>query len=510
MAENKNKDPLENTLIPDEMLFDPPMGLPAWAAELDIAEEDAQIEVVDSLLQFHSSDLDNKKAATEELIPNCSAETKEQIVGFSDKQEDIEIPKESLEEYILKTEESIFESPIGEPEFLREPVSFEENISLYSDNESNEKNVEAPKELLEEYSSVEQEYPSIEVESDFFDIPTEEPDFFQTSSTVEEESSQKTVLPIEDAKIPEENVFETPNQEPWFFQESSVAQKEYHQNVILPFAQTREEENAFEAPIGEPGFFQESMKNHPDLQNLNTTNSAEIIPFTQPIEVKEDEETNLSAQKEVLAQDSQTLSQNILDTEIAALEIISTSEGRIGALESVIANIDKDINYLDFDVDSQSLSPSLEVKRYLSFFLDGTNYAIDAHNVLEMNKVPKITFVPNVMEWVAGVTNLRGDILAVIDMRSFLGLAPLERRKISRLLVVRNNNSSVMTGIIVDEVKGLREVPVSKIATLPDFYLEEKLKPFFKGVYKSQHEMLALLDMELFLTSPELRQFELI
>ncbi len=473
MAENKDKDPLENTFSSDEMLFEAPVGLPTWASELEAPiEENLQSQFISSLPQPHLPDLDNTEIAIKtEASDEVETREEQDIEIYTDQQENIEVAE--LEEYNLKAEEAnVFETPIGEPEFFQEPVNIEQDTNSYSNSQES---IELTNKPLEQYQSIETE----------------------------------------------SSIVETPIGQAEFFHEPSVVKQDYYQEIVSLIKQTTPvEENVFETPIGEPEFFQEPMESSYELQDLSDNDSitsenqttieesplAEITAFTPSIEA------NLLEQEETVTQDSQTLSQDILDAEIASLKLDMASREKVGPLESLVANIDKDISYLDFDIETQAAlaDSALEVKRYLSFFLAGTNYAIAAHNVIEMNKVPRITFVPNVTEWISGVTNLRGDILAVIDMRSFLGLATLERHNSSKLLVLRNNNTSLTTGIIVDEVKGLREVPVSKITTLPDFYLEEKLKSFFKGVYKSEQEMLVLLDIELFLTSPELRQFELI
>ncbi len=60
--------------------------------------------------------------------------------------------------------------------------------------------------------------------------------------------------------------------------------------------------------------------------------------------------------------------------------------------------------------------------RYVLLSIASAHYAVREAFVTELERVPKITPVPHVPAWVRGVTNLRGDILSVIDMRTFLGL----------------------------------------------------------------------------------------
>lgn len=49
-------------------------------------------------------------------------------------------------------------------------------------------------------------------------------------------------------------------------------------------------------------------------------------------------------------------------------------------------------------------------------------YGLDARYIGRIRPVERITPVPRVPDWVAGVTNLRGHVLSVIDLRTLFGL----------------------------------------------------------------------------------------
>ena len=53
-------------------------------------------------------------------------------------------------------------------------------------------------------------------------------------------------------------------------------------------------------------------------------------------------------------------------------------------------------------------------------------YGLDAQHVCDIRPAEHITRVPRVPDWVAGVVNLRGRILSVLDLRCFFGLAQAE------------------------------------------------------------------------------------
>ena len=89
--------------------------------------------------------------------------------------------------------------------------------------------------------------------------------------------------------------------------------------------------------------------------------------------------------------------------------------------------------------------------RYVLLSIASAHYAVREAFVTELERVPKITLVPHVPAWVRGVTNLRGDILSVIDMRTFLGLDSSPSHS-ARMLVVRLLHEEFATGLLVDGV----------------------------------------------------------
>ncbi|MDR0639691.1 MAG: chemotaxis protein CheW [Spirochaetaceae bacterium] len=64
--------------------------------------------------------------------------------------------------------------------------------------------------------------------------------------------------------------------------------------------------------------------------------------------------------------------------------------------------------------------------KMVTFCLGGKDYGVDIMNVKEIARADKFTFVPNAPSFVRGVYNLRGDIIPIIDLRTFFHL-PLSR-----------------------------------------------------------------------------------
>jgi chemotaxis signal transduction protein len=140
----------------------------------------------------------------------------------------------------------------------------------------------------------------------------------------------------------------------------------------------------------------------------------------------------------------------------------------------------------------------------LAFSLAGVKFGIPIHQVVELDKLPRITPVPHVPDWVLGVTNLRGEILPVLDLRMLLGMAhgePLER---GRILVIRLGED-LTSALLVDEVGGIARYVKDRL-TPPGPEEPEKVTPLLDGVYSSGELRLKILNMDRLMESAELRQ----
>jgi purine-binding chemotaxis protein CheW len=183
-----------------------------------------------------------------------------------------------------------------------------------------------------------------------------------------------------------------------------------------------------------------------------------------------------------------------------------------GTLDALITTIDDAVCQVD---DQGTPSPAHleaggradQVGRYVLFTLAGSCYAVSVPHVLEIGKIPPVTPVPNVPTWVRGIVNVRGDILSVIDVRTFLGCAEGHQEEEHRMLVVKTRGDEIMTSLVVDQVMGI--VPLSTphvdASTVPT---PGNAAPYLNGVYEYENQVVAVFDLERFLLSPEVRQFE--
>lgn len=143
---------------------------------------------------------------------------------------------------------------------------------------------------------------------------------------------------------------------------------------------------------------------------------------------------------------------------------------------------------------------------YVIFTSAGSSYAVLETSVTEVSRIPKLTLVPRVPDWLRGVTSLRGEVLSVVDLRVFLGLEPTSLHT-GRLLVVRLTDEEFSLGILVDTVDQIASVARDDVRP-PAAPLEGALAPYLAGVARVGERLVAALDLDAMLRSADIRQFD--
>ncbi len=101
--------------------------------------------------------------------------------------------------------------------------------------------------------------------------------------------------------------------------------------------------------------------------------------------------------------------------------------------------------------------------------LGRSRYAVPMRAIAEVGHPPRVTRVPGLPDWLAGVVNWRGRILAVLDLRGVLGGDGDEPGVSARLVVLIRDGVTV--GLLADAVSGTRTLPDDlepPLSTLPD------------------------------------------
>lgn len=141
-----------------------------------------------------------------------------------------------------------------------------------------------------------------------------------------------------------------------------------------------------------------------------------------------------------------------------------------------------------------------DLKSVLVFRLAGERYGISAPLVREVLRIPRIVRVPMLPMSILGIINLRGEIVAVSDLRPFLGLPSGEFSEKGRLVVTRTG--AVVTALAVEEVEGLRSVASADIEPLTQG-LAGLPREAVEGQVHAGEELLVLLRLDYILGQPQ-------
>jgi purine-binding chemotaxis protein CheW len=134
------------------------------------------------------------------------------------------------------------------------------------------------------------------------------------------------------------------------------------------------------------------------------------------------------------------------------------------------------------------------------FELGSEFFGADIAKVESIIKLQPITQLPHAPSFVEGVTNLRGKVLPVINLRKRFGLPAREIDKNSRIIVVSVDQIEV--GMIVDEVSEVVTVPEGVVEAAPAIATSVD-SSFIKGIAKLDQRLVILLDLSRILVADE-------
>ncbi len=164
------------------------------------------------------------------------------------------------------------------------------------------------------------------------------------------------------------------------------------------------------------------------------------------------------------------------------------------ALANLIATVDTEV---------EAAGPRAgRFDRFVLFSLGAARYAVPITQVMEVASLPALTPVPHTPDWLLGVTNLRGEILSVIDLGRFFSAASSAGTG-GRMLVVRGNHDEPFTGLVVDAVLGQTSLVAGSFVQ-PAAPITDPVMRFLEGVAEARGEAVGVLDLNRVVAAAEL------
>ena len=131
--------------------------------------------------------------------------------------------------------------------------------------------------------------------------------------------------------------------------------------------------------------------------------------------------------------------------------------------------------------------------QYVTFTLGGALYGVDVTRVQEALRAHTRTRVPLAPIDVAGLVNLRGQVVLTIDLRPRLGVPPLGPDAEPMMVVVQVDGEPV--SLLVDEIGDVVDVGPELFEPPPDT-LDVALRTLITGAYKLESAILLILDVD--------------
>ena len=149
----------------------------------------------------------------------------------------------------------------------------------------------------------------------------------------------------------------------------------------------------------------------------------------------------------------------------------------------------------------EEVKRKVEQERQLVIFsLYGEEFGLEITKVREIVKPREITRLPNVIDFVEGVTNLRGEVIPIIDLKKRFGVQATEMTDDSRIIIV--DISSNRVGLVVDDVTEVLRIAENDIDPPPRTVAGLKAE-YIQGIGKMGERLLILLDVDKILSSEE-------
>lgn len=149
--------------------------------------------------------------------------------------------------------------------------------------------------------------------------------------------------------------------------------------------------------------------------------------------------------------------------------------------------------------------------QYLFFILDNEKFALKTQDIQEIVDLVKITRVPSANKCIKGITNIRGELIPVLDPKIRFNKGEISVGKRTSLIIINTINSEnqkkVPIAVLVDVVIEVEEINEDDLLLSPVFgtVVEEK---YIQNIIRYKDEYISLLNIDNFLDIRELSSVE--
>jgi purine-binding chemotaxis protein CheW len=129
---------------------------------------------------------------------------------------------------------------------------------------------------------------------------------------------------------------------------------------------------------------------------------------------------------------------------------------------------------------------------HVAFRVGNADYVVSANDVLHLETFTEATHVPGAPSFVAGLVQVRGKLVPVIDMRTRFGLERAERSLDNRVIVVKVG--SRVAGLLVDSAREVMRLDEATFEPPPEL-VDSQASGFVKAVATQAKRLLLVVDV---------------
>jgi len=145
-----------------------------------------------------------------------------------------------------------------------------------------------------------------------------------------------------------------------------------------------------------------------------------------------------------------------------------------------------------------------EERQILVFKVANEELGLDISCVHEVLRPPEIYPLFKTPDFIEGVINLRGHIIALIDLKKRLHAKQIKDEPNKRIIICRINKSIV--GLTVNSLKEIIALPTEDIKPIPEVVSMQMEADIISGIAKVGERIIPILDLEHIVTKKELTE----
>ena len=137
------------------------------------------------------------------------------------------------------------------------------------------------------------------------------------------------------------------------------------------------------------------------------------------------------------------------------------------------------------------------MEKVLSFYLAGELFGININMVKEINRNINYTEVPSAPEHIAGIFNMRGQVVTLLDLGRIIAHTPCHKNRDAACIIIKSitGGQNDMAGFIIDYPGDVLDIP-DDVCELPPANYEGIESNYIKKVARLDTGLLIIINVE--------------